>query len=968
MKYSYQWLKELSGTKKTVRKLAEMVGLKGFEFEGGEEIKDQYVDFCVGRILEIKPHPNADRLQVVKVDIGNRKSSFKKTDLTLSSLKKIREEAEKKGIKTWLLGGLACAFHVGIVYREHSDLDLIVKNKEQFKKLDKLLEELGFKKIGKNKLTDKLSNATYQDEAKIEIDLGFFTGDFGLTLDDFEKKERELNGVRALVLSKRFIKKFKASQLKNRLKSKDRIDWAYLNGKNSGNGLLQVVCGAKNIQTDDWVSVACVGAIVPKSRMKIEATEIRGVKSQGMLCAEDELMLGKNHEGILILERGGEKNSLVKVDKLRPGMELTKALGFNDEILEFSILPNRAHDCLSHIGLAREICAMEGRKLKLKKTKARTTTRKPKILTINVENKKGCTRYMGAVLENIKIKPSPGWMQKRLLVAGMEPINNVVDITNYVMLEVGNPLHAFDLEKIKDDKEAVKIVIRQAKKKENLELLDGKKIVLDESDLLIASGEKPLALAGIKGGLKSGVSEKTTKIVLESAHFSGFGVRKSRQRHSLLTESQARFEKELSPTLAEQAMFRAIELLERYAGAKLLEVVDKNYHQSKKQNLILNLEKAEKLLGEKIKFIEGKAILGNLGFSVQKGEQDKLKVRVPEWRLDIEGVNDLIEEIGRIIGYEKVKAREVITSVEVPTVNQRRDLEWKIKDLMLAQGFDELRNYSFYSKKDAEIFGLDEESHWQIIAPSSEDLALMRLSLAPMMLRKTGDNARYFDEFRIFELARICEKNKMGEPIEKLKLAAVIFNKNLSAEKLFYQMKGALENILENLSVEKFEFKEVVKSRNIFQAGREAVIVINKKEIARLGIIEPKLAVEYSIKKPVVFLDLDFELLLEFLGKKGKIYQPLPKFPWVLRDISLFAPEFTSVESVQKSIRQVAGDSLKKLELFDVFLNQKTKQKSLAFHLSFGQDERTMTGEEVDELMREIIVSLERKNLKVRVN
>lgn len=811
MKYSYKWLKELSRTKKSSEELAKMVNLKGFEFEGNKKMAERYDNFCVGKIVSIKVHPNADRLQITKV--------------------------------------------------------------------------------------------------KLEA------------------------------------------------------------GKNKKNTVAQIVCGAKNIQVGDWVPVARLGAVVLKNKMKIEATKIRGVESRGMLCAEDELMLGKSHDGILILEREGKKNSLVAVKKLKLGMALAEALKMDDEILEFSILPNRAHDCLSHIGLAREICAMENRKFKIENSALEIKSPNQKILEVHIKDKKRCSRYIGAVLESVKVKPSPNWLQKRLLAAGMDPINNVVDITNYVMLEVGNPLHAFDFSQIQDSSDqTVKITVRRAKEQEKLELLDGKKIELIEDDLVIANNEKALALAGIKGGKNSGIGLETNKIVLEAANFCSFWIRKTRQRYGLNTESQMRFEKGLSPSLAEMAMARAIELLEKYAEAKLVQVIDENYYQFQKQALMLDFSKVKKLLGQEIKFNQGRKILENLGFFTRKKGAGKLETVTPDWRLDIEGVNDLVEEIGRVVGYEKVASAALTASVMVPRENKKRLLEWEVKDLMTSQGFDELRNYSFYSKKDALILGINEKEHWRIIAPSSEDLALMRRGLMPMMLRKTKENTRYFDEFKLFELARVYQKNEKGEPVEELKLMATIFNKKLSAEDLFYQIKGVAENIFDMLKIKKIYFQEGKNEAAFFQVGQEAIISANKKKIGRLGIVNSGIAMKYALKKPTALLDLDFEFLFKLAKKQGrKKYQPLHKFPLVLRDISLFVPEFLTVESVEKKITQIAGKMLQKIELFDIFFDKRANQKSLAFHLSFGCNNRTLTGEEADELMKKIINDLNKVKLKARV-
>lgn len=805
MKFSYQWLKELSGTKKKPAALVEMVSLKGFEYEGGERVSEKFENFCVGRILEVSAHPNADRLQVTKIDVG-----------------------------------------------------------------------------------------------------------------------------------------------------------AAAGGKS-----LQIVCGAKNIQAGDLVPVALVGAVVPNKKMEIVAAEIRGVKSFGMLCAEDELGLGKNHEGIMILQRGKEKNILVAVEKLAAGMALAEALGLTDQTLEFSILPNRAHDCLGHRGLAREICALEGRKIQEVGHKMRKMAGgKEGGLKVEIRDKKRCRRYIGAVLEGVKVGAAPGFIQRRLLSAGMEPINNVVDITNYVMLEVGSPLHAFDFDEIKDERGQVGIVVRRAAENESLELLDGKKLTLDREDLVIADREKALALAGIKGGGKSGISEKTEKIVLEAANFDGFWIRKTRQRHNLNTESQARFEKGLSPSLAGQAVFRAAELLALHAGAKLTEVKDVDHSERKTQKISLDFEKAERLLGRKVDRRKSEKILKDLGFGVLPLGKGKSMVSVPEWRLDIEAVADLVEEFGRIEGYENIPVHPISAEIAPAVKNISRQLEWKIKDLLIAQGFDELKSYSFYGEKEIASLGLEKNDHLRLANPLNEESVFLRQCLLPALLAKTSENSRFFDRFKIFELGKVYCPGK-ERPEEELSLTGVVFDQNMAAEELFVQAKGALEGLFSGLSIEKIDFSPGRES-GLYRRGAVGKIETAKGVfLGEIGIISASLMQARDLKKPVAIFWLSFPQLLATSGKE-KVFQSLPRFPLLRRDIAFLAEGKMEMKKAAGFIRRAAGETLADLELFDIFTEEKTGQKSLAFHLAFGRSDRTMTGQEADEAMARITLALEKEGMKVK--
>jgi len=792
MKYSYRWLKELTGTKKTAQEIINLINLRGFEFEEKEDLAKRFAGFVVGKVLKVEKHPHADRLKVTKVDVGSKEG-----------------------------------------------------------------------------------------------------------------------------------------------------------------GILSIVCGAPNVATGQKVSVALVGAILPTNGVKIERVKIRGIESRGMICAEDELGLGKDHQGILVLDK-----------KLKVGRSLASALNLADTILEFDILPNRAHDCMSYEGLAREICAMEGRALKINDKKLKD--KKSGDLIIKIKDKKHCPRYMGAILENITVQPSPKWMQARLIASGMEPINNVVDITNYVMLEVGSPLHAFDKKIIENKTDGkVTIVVRQAQKKEKLELLDGTKLELNEHDLIIANEEKALALAGIKGGKDSGIEDKTDTIVLEAANFNKFNLRKSRQRHGLMTEAQARFEKGIAPELAERALKRAIELLTQYAGAELKAVRDENYYPTAKQTEKLKLNQLDNLLGYVVNKKRAINTLKNLGFQIKNQNQETVTLTVPYWRLDIEGPEDFIEEVGRIEGYEKIEEKEIKQTVKIPRRNDLREREWEVSALLRGLGFDEVKNYSFYGKREAKKCGLT-EAHLELEHPLSEDLSLLRKSLLPNLLKNVAHNAKYFEQVSIFELGKIYQLNK-EEKQEKTMLAGAIYATG-NKEKEFYNLKAKLKALLEYSVGKEISFKVSDKNEDqIFYPGREAIIQMaeTKKILGKMGEVIPATAKFFGIKKPVAVFEIDFNLLNQCF-KQNKEFKPLRKYPVILRDISIFVSLGKEAEEVIKTIKKSGGGDLIKVDLFDVFDNQAEEKRSLAFHLTFAKDNRTMKSKEVDKLMKKIGEALEKMGAKVR--
>jgi len=741
----------------------------------------------------------------------------------------------------------------------------------------------------------------------------------------------------------------------------DKLRIAKVNIGTEGN--LTIVCGAPNIEAGQKVPVALIGAILPNSKIEIKKTEIRGEKSEGMLCAED----GKNHEGILILD-----------EKTKVGSSLAEALEFNDEMIEFDVLPNRAHDCLSHEGMAREISAMENRKIKNQNSTLPTgrqeikiTDQSSKLLEIKIENKELCPRYMGAVLNNVEVKESPRWMQNILITCGMEPINNIVDITNYVMLEIGNPLHAFDLEKIKNQTQ-VEIIVRKAKKGEELMLLNDAKIELDENDLLITNGEKPLALAGIKGGKDSGISNETKAIVLEAANFNALNIRKSRQRHNLLTEAQARYEKNITPILAEKGLQRAIELFVEYAGAVLEEVVDVNYFDQKKNIIEIEFDKVNKLLGKNIEEKQAKSILENLGFEIISDKSGKMEIEVPYWRLDIEGPNDLAEEIGRISGYEKIESMPIESFVASPQRNNVRDLEWKARDLMNSLGFDEVISYSFYSREEAKLFEIKDE-HFELKNSLIPQHALFRKTLIPGILEKVSLNAKNFDQFSIFEIGKIYNVGKNNNPEEQTLISGAFYSKTLSAEERIYFVKGKIEEFVEKLLNKSVETKSKSSSAktqtvgNPFNSSRIAFLGIDGENIGRFGEIRKDINKFYSIKSDVVVFEICFNNLFEiYQTLEEKFYQPLRKYPVVERDLAMFVEAKTEIGEVKNLIKKYGSKSLISCELFDVYNDKDSNQKSLAFHFEFGDNERTMTGEEIDKIMEKIIKALEEAGHKVR--
>lgn len=799
MKYSYSWLKELSGTQKTPSQLADDLMMQGFELEEIEKLKDRWKNFVVGKVLKVEAHPNADRLKKAEVSLG--------------------------------------------------------------------------------------------------------------------KNEK-----------------------------------------------LAIVCGAPNVREGMLVAVALVRAVLPKNKIVIEKQKVRGEVSEGMLCSEDELMLGKDASGIMDLPKD-----------LLPGESLAKALGLDDWILDLKILPNRAHDCLSHQGMAREIMAGQGKKLETQNLGLETLESnqggEDSKLKIKIEEKKLCPRYIGGIFSGIKIGPSPSWLKTRLIACGMEPINNVVDITNLAMLEVGSPLHAFDKDKLEGDT----IFVRKAEEKEKLELLGDKFLVLDKNDLVIADEKKVLALAGIKGGKHSGIDGKTTKIVLEAANFNLLSIRKTRQRHGLITESQSRFEKGLSPVLAEKAFLRAKELLEKYALAKFEGWVQVGLAENVRQAVDSSQEGAEKLLGEKIDLAASIEILENLGFIVEKVDQEKklFKVGVPYWRLDIEGPEDLAEEIGRIKGYDQIELQPLSFVLGSSKENFSRKLEWKMKDCLCGLGFDETLGYSFYGEKDI-LAGNLKKKHWELENVISVEQSFFRQTLLASLFSFVAVNRSHFDQFNLFEMNRTYWKEAKDELKESMKISGLVFDRSKPGKEIFYLAKGKVESFLQNFVDQKIDFESQEFSENdfsgegFFLSGSLAKIEIAGVQIGFLGMASEKTGKTYGFKEKVAAFELDFEKIQELSLARKREFSSLAKFPSVKRDLSMFAPLKKEMGAIERLIQRAGGKMLEKVELFDVFENQEENKKSLAFHLVFGHSDRTLESSEVEKTMEKIISALGKEGVEAR--
>jgi len=646
--------------------------------------------------------------------------------------------------------------------------------------------------------------------------------------------------------------------------------------------------------------------------------------------------------------------------------------------LEFAILPNRAHDMLSHIGMAREICAVEGRKLENGSLASIGEAKLPnRRLKVEIKEKKLCSRYIGALIENIKVAPSPKWMQERLLVSGVKPINNVVDITNYVMLETGQPLHAFDLDKIESEfpisnfqfpnksqrsNPKAQIIVRKAKKNEEIRLLDEKIYKLNENDLVIADSKKALALAGVMGGYDSSISSKTTSIILESANFNSTNVRKTRTAHNIITESSYRFERDIDPNLAEIGAARAIELLQKFGGSSVKVTVYNDVYPKKLKpwQVKLNSDYVSSLLGEKIPVSKMKNILENLDIKA-KILGKYLHCEIPTRRIDLKTQEDLIEEIGRIFGYENIPAKAPCVELQTPTRNEKRILEDKLRDILIGSGFSEVMNYSFYSADDIEKCGLGVEGHYEVANPMNPDQQYMRRAMIPGLLKNIKLNQNNFDEIKVFEIGRKYRDEKTALPKEITILNGMFAD--VKNDNPFFALKGQLEAMLNNVGCLDYEFIDHKIKYEVWHPGRVAEVHVDGKKIGKIGEINPLVCKAYGITSRVASFGISIKKLLD-VSAKEKIYKAISKFPSVKRDISMFINEKAKYADIEKKIYNAGGKLVLGVELFDVF--EKEGEKSMALRVEIGSREKTLTSAEIDSVTKNIVAKLE-KDLKVKV-
>ena len=643
-----------------------------------------------------------------------------------------------------------------------------------------------------------------------------------------------------------------------------------------------------------------------------------------------------------------------------------------DFVLDIDVLPNRGPDCFSHIGIARECSALTNFKFQISNSKLKEdkNSKAKDFVKVEVKNKEACPRYTARVVTDVKVDPSPKWMQKRLRVCGLRPINNIVDIANYVMLETGQPLHAFNEEKLSNKK----IVVRFARKGEKIITLDGEKYDFDGNILVIADVKKPVAIAGIKGGRDPGIDKKTKIVVIESANFNPQVIRRGSQRLNLKTDASLRFEHGIDPNLTEIAINRASYLIQKIAGGKVAQgIVDVYPKKVFPKQIRLDLYYVWKLLGVEISRNTVLNILKSLQIKTKSEKSNILVCEIPTFRRDLVIPEDLIEEIGRVAGYEKLPAIFPQVSLIPPKRNFERFWEEIAKNSLKEAGFSETYNYSFIGEGLREIFGYNKEKELiEIENPVSEEYKYLRPSLIPNLLKNTSLNLRNFDDFGIFELGKIFFRNKK-QIREKRMLTGLIAKKGSQGSEDFYKMKGVIDSLVTKMGISNVWYDEWKISPeeskiSLWDLKRAAEIKVDQKEIGFLGAISPKVLSAMKIKNPVFVFDLNFDLLSQLAVEEHE-FRPLSRYPAAIRDLAVLVPRAVKVEEVLNLIEQAGGILVRDVDLFDMYEGEELPggKKNLAFRIVYQAEDRTLESREIEKIHQNIIKNLEKNiNWEVR--
>ena len=716
-----------------------------------------------------------------------------------------------------------------------------------------------------------------------------------------------------------------------------------------GTETIQIVTAATNMKEQDIVPVALHKSILADGT-EIKKGKLRGVVSNGMFCSEEELGIAGDEpvHGLMILPADAPL-----------GMDIKEYLNLNKSILDFDITSNRP-DCLSMVGMARETAATLGTSYKMPNLNYEVKTSENINDKIKVEVRDSlCRRYMARGVKNVKIMPSPGWMQERLLEAGVRPINNIVDITNFVMLEIGEPMHAFDAREIKSGK----IVVERAKDDEIFVTLDEIERKLDSSFFCIKDDETSIGLAGIMGGLNSEIQEDTTEVIFEAANFDGTNIRVNSKKLNLRSESSARFEKDIDPNLAEIAINRACALVCELGCGEIMEGTIDIYNSKKEEgHITVDSKWINKFLGTEISKEDMKKYLDLLELKTEINE-DNLDITIPTFRIDIGIKEDIAEEVARIYGYDKIPTTIYSASTGREPKYKNQILRDLIVDVMVSSGLNQSISYSFISPKVFDKINLPQDSELRNVIkiknPLGEDYSVMRTTTIHSMMESLGRNySRNNDYARLFEIGKVYIPNEDETviPTENNILTIGMYG-NCD----YLDLKGVVENALEKLGLSKVKFTRESDNPS-YHPGKTAALMIGNKKVGVLGEVHPDVSENYGVDENCYLAELNLDLLFEY-AKTDKKYKALPKFPAVTRDIALLVDDEILVQEIEDTIRRAGGNLVEKVELFDIYKGAQIPEgkKSIAYAIAYRDEKKTLKDNDVNKVHDKILRSLEHK-------
>ncbi len=775
--------------------------------------------------------------------------------------------------------------------------------------------------------------------------------DIGLEVEKIEHVESIKGGLKGVVIGQILTK----VQHPNA----DRLSLTTVNiGKDT---TLQIICGAPNVEVGQKVPVATVGTILYNNDipLKIKKGKIRGELSLGMICSEMELGLGNNHDGIMILDKSAKKGMLAS-DYFNIKSDL---------VFDIGLTPNRS-DAMGHIGVARDLLTVlnyKGNKLQMckpsvDKFKIDNTNNK---ISVEVKDRDLCPRYSGLSISGIKISESPSWLQNNLKAIGVNPINNVVDITNYVLHETGQPLHAFDIAKIKGNK----IIVSTIKQNTKFTTLDSIKRDISSEDLMINNSNNPMCIAGVYGGIDSGVTNKTTDIFLESAYFNPVNIRKTSKRHNLKTDASFRYERGCDPNITIYALKRASLLITEICGGKISSNIIDIYNQKIPHfPVFLSYKNMDQLIGEVIDRKIVKNILNDLEIIIKKEKKDGLNLLVPPFKGDVKREVDIIEEILRIYGYNNIKIPLTLNNTILYSdgVNKEK-IRDNISDLLSNNGFFEIMNNSLTSNEYTKLLPeLKTSQNIELLNPLSKDLNIMRQSLLFGALESVAYNQnRKNTDLKLYEFGKTYHK-KENNTIENLHLLLLATGKikaenwNNPNQKIdFYYIKEKVEHILNKLNIKNWQKKDL--KSNGFSQG--LIYLSNEKPLVYFGKINDNLCSNMDIKSEIFAADFNWDLILSLVSKNKVKYEKISKFPEVRRDLSLLIDKSINFDQLKSIANKIDNKLLKSINLFDVYEGNKLPKGKKSYALSFimADKEKTLTDKRVDKLMNKLIQSYTEK-------